>query len=203
MGPLPPRSSLFPVPPASTETRNTLLGAASSVSDRWPQYTLRKRIGLARRDSKRRSASLFGSASAGVGNCWMYAPDLTRCCRTSRSHQHSTRMGRLNSPGSGPVSTDIIGGTPSEAANSLLIGSWGKRTQVRPPRDVDILFLLPSDVYHRFQQREGKSAVAATARSQRRACRHFFANHDARRRPSYCHTVQYHTNRIVPRLPLR
>jgi hypothetical protein len=43
----------------------------------------------------------------------------------------------------------------SEAANSLLIGSWGKGTQVRPPRDVDILFLLPGHVYHRFQRRDG------------------------------------------------
>jgi hypothetical protein len=45
-------------------------------------------------------------------------------------------------------------GTSSETANSLLIGSWGKGTQLRPPRDIDILFLLPSSVYHRFQQRE-------------------------------------------------
>jgi Second Messenger Oligonucleotide or Dinucleotide Synthetase domain len=30
--------------------------------------------------------------------------------------------------------------TSSETANSLLIGSWGKGTQVRPSRDVDILF---------------------------------------------------------------
>ena len=45
--------------------------------------------------------------------------------------------------------------TQSETANSLLIGSWGKGTQVRPPRDVDILFLLPGAVYHRFQRRDG------------------------------------------------
>ena len=44
-------------------------------------------------------------------------------------------------------------GISSETANSMLIGSWGKRTQVRPSRDVDILFLLPSEVYHRFQTR--------------------------------------------------
>jgi hypothetical protein len=43
----------------------------------------------------------------------------------------------------------------SETANSMLIGSWGKRTQVRPPRDVDILFLLPPAVYHRLQRRDG------------------------------------------------
>ena len=34
-------------------------------------------------------------------------------------------------------------GHSSETANSLLIGSWGKATRVRPSRDVDILFLLP------------------------------------------------------------
>jgi len=46
-------------------------------------------------------------------------------------------------------------GTSSGTANSFLIGSWGKGTQVRPPRDVDVLFLLPAAVYHRFQQRGG------------------------------------------------
>ena len=39
--------------------------------------------------------------------------------------------------------------------NRILIGSWGKFTQVRPPRDVDILFVLPLEVYWRFQQRTG------------------------------------------------
>lgn len=43
----------------------------------------------------------------------------------------------------------------SETANSLLIGSWGKQTQVRPPRDVDLTFLLPAPAYHRFQARSG------------------------------------------------
>jgi Second Messenger Oligonucleotide or Dinucleotide Synthetase domain len=40
-----------------------------------------------------------------------------------------------------------------ETANSLLIGSWGKNTRLRPSRDIDILFLLPSEVYWRFQSR--------------------------------------------------
>lgn len=46
-------------------------------------------------------------------------------------------------------------GYSSETANSMLIGSWGKQTRVRPSRDVDILFLLPPAVYHRFEQRTG------------------------------------------------
>jgi hypothetical protein len=43
----------------------------------------------------------------------------------------------------------------SETANSLLVGSWGKSTRVRPPRDIDVLFELPFEVYNRYQQRTG------------------------------------------------
>jgi len=43
----------------------------------------------------------------------------------------------------------------SETANSRLIGSWGKQLRVRPPRDVDVLFTLPWEVYYRFEQRTG------------------------------------------------
>ena len=40
---------------------------------------------------------------------------------------------------------------PSDPDNSFLIGSWAKDTAVRPPRDVDLCFLLPQAVYQRFQ----------------------------------------------------
>jgi len=43
----------------------------------------------------------------------------------------------------------------SETANSLLVGSWGKATRIRPPRDIDVLFQLPYSVYQRFEQRPG------------------------------------------------
>ena len=46
-------------------------------------------------------------------------------------------------------------GTSSVSTNSLSVGSWGKFTRIRPPRDVDVLFRLPDEVYHRFQQRTG------------------------------------------------
>lgn len=46
-------------------------------------------------------------------------------------------------------------GSSDEATNRFLIGSWRKFTRVRPPRDVDLLFVLPVAVYWRFQQREG------------------------------------------------
>lgn len=43
----------------------------------------------------------------------------------------------------------------SETANSILTGSWGKELRVRPPRDIDVLFVLPWDVYDRFELRLG------------------------------------------------
>ena len=46
-------------------------------------------------------------------------------------------------------------GSSSETNNSMLIGSWGKKTRRRPSRDIDVLFLLPPSVYHQFQQRTG------------------------------------------------
>lgn len=42
-------------------------------------------------------------------------------------------------------------GSSSATDNSFMIGSWGKNTAIRPPRDVDLYFLLPPAMYHRFQ----------------------------------------------------
>lgn len=60
----------------------------------------------------------------------------------------------------------------SPVDNSFLIGSWGKSTEIRPPRDVDLYFVLPSTVYNRLQSyqwnrqsallQEVKAAIAAT-----------------------------------------
>ena len=33
----------------------------------------------------------------------------------------------------------------------MLVGSWGKSTQIRPPRDIDVLFTLPPSVYERYE----------------------------------------------------
>lgn len=46
-------------------------------------------------------------------------------------------------------------GSASDTANSRLVGSWGKSTRIRPPRDIDVLFVLPESVFHRYQQRPG------------------------------------------------
>jgi hypothetical protein len=45
--------------------------------------------------------------------------------------------------------------TNSSTSNSKYVGSWGKYTRIRPPRDVDVLFTLPKSVYDRFQLRIG------------------------------------------------
>jgi hypothetical protein len=42
-------------------------------------------------------------------------------------------------------------GSASDTEHSFLIGSWGKNTAGRPPRDVDLYFLLPPAVHGRFQ----------------------------------------------------
>ena len=42
-------------------------------------------------------------------------------------------------------------GASSGKDHSFFVGSWSKDTAIRPPRDVDVYFLLPPEVYHRFQ----------------------------------------------------
>ncbi|KVQ67884.1 hypothetical protein WT22_06220 [Burkholderia territorii] len=41
-------------------------------------------------------------------------------------------------------------GSNSPTDNAFLIGSWAKGTRVRPPRDIDLYFVLPIEVYNRF-----------------------------------------------------
>jgi len=59
-------------------------------------------------------------------------------------------------------------GTSSEPDNSFFVGSWAKNTATRPPRDVDVYFLLPPHVYNRFQQRlwNKQSALLQEVREQ-------------------------------------
>ncbi len=48
----------------------------------------------------------------------------------------------------------------SETDNAMLVGSWGKFTRMRPPRDIDLLFQLPVSVYHRFENYSGNKQSA-------------------------------------------
>jgi hypothetical protein len=43
-------------------------------------------------------------------------------------------------------------GHNSKTENSFLIGSWAKDTCIRPPRDVDMYYVLPIEVYHRYER---------------------------------------------------
>jgi len=40
-------------------------------------------------------------------------------------------------------------------STGAFVGSWGKATEIRPPRDVDLLYWLPNDVYWRVERHIG------------------------------------------------
>ena len=61
---------------------------------------------------------------------------------------------------SSAASTVINYGTSSASDNAFAIGSWGKGTAIRPPRDIDLYFLLPVNVYNRFQVYRGNRQSA-------------------------------------------
>lgn len=48
----------------------------------------------------------------------------------------------------------------SETDHAFYVGSWAKQTNIRPPRDVDLYFLLPREVYFRFEQYKGNKQSA-------------------------------------------
>lgn len=50
--------------------------------------------------------------------------------------------------------------TKYDGSTKLLIGSYGKRTNIRPPRDVDLLFKIPADVFEHYDQLSGNGASA-------------------------------------------
>ncbi|MDP2447941.1 MAG: hypothetical protein Q8M93_23140 [Polaromonas sp.] len=51
-------------------------------------------------------------------------------------------------------------GTNSDSDHAFFIGSWAKHTRIRPPRDVDLYFLLPVEVYNRFDKYSGNKQSA-------------------------------------------
>jgi hypothetical protein len=48
----------------------------------------------------------------------------------------------------------------SETDHAFYIGSWAKQTRIRPPRDVDLYFVLPNEVYWRFEKYSGNKQSA-------------------------------------------
>jgi hypothetical protein len=55
----------------------------------------------------------------------------------------------------------------SASANSFLIGSWGKYTKTRPPRDIDLYFVLPYEIYQRFESVQGNKQSALLQEDRR------------------------------------
>lgn len=45
-------------------------------------------------------------------------------------------------------------GNKYDGSTKLLFGSYGKRTNIRPPRDVDVLFKIPKEVFERYDSHE-------------------------------------------------
>jgi hypothetical protein len=45
----------------------------------------------------------------------------------------------------------------------IVVRSRGKSTAGRPPSDVDMLFVVPHDVYTRFEQRQGNRQSSRTS----------------------------------------
>lgn len=50
--------------------------------------------------------------------------------------------------------------TQYDGKTKLLIGSYGKKTNIRPPQDVDLLFKIPLDVYEHYEQYNGNGPSA-------------------------------------------
>lgn len=50
--------------------------------------------------------------------------------------------------------------TEYDGSTKLLIGSYGKYTNIRPPTDVDLLFKIPAEVYDRFYNYDGNGPAA-------------------------------------------
>lgn len=51
-------------------------------------------------------------------------------------------------------------GPTTDNPPGFVVGSWGKRTAVRPPNDIDLFMPLPGDVYHRFESYVGNKQSA-------------------------------------------
>lgn len=54
--------------------------------------------------------------------------------------------------------------TTYNGSTKLLIGSYGKRTNIRPPSDIDLLFKIPVEVYEQYLNYAGNGASALLQR---------------------------------------
>ena len=70
-------------------------------------------------------------------------------------------------------------GSSSETANSFLIGSWAKFTRTRPPRDIDLYFVLPNSMYWRYNAYQGNKQ-SALLQEVKKALQSTYPNTDLR-----------------------
>lgn len=92
------------------------------------------------------------SAQANTSNKWIY---VTQRFKAFLSNLELTVLqdvdGRTKIHGVVSCLNSAYYGSTSKTEHAFLIGSWAKETRVRPPRDIDLYFLLPNEVYHRFE----------------------------------------------------
>jgi hypothetical protein len=87
---------------------------------------------------------------------WFYVERrFTRLLENIKISPDQAQDGEIKHKGVVASLNQVYWGDRHETANRILIGSWGKTTRVRPPRDVDILFILPVDLYWQLQKRVG------------------------------------------------
>jgi hypothetical protein len=135
--------------------RNTL---ASLLGTQYAPPSLGSTIltGIYEQPTSARSLARLLSPAQPVSHEWQYVTRrftalITSLQITERQHQD----GLTKFAGIAACLNRHYWGHGSESMNSTFIGSWGKETRVRPSRDVDMLFVLPNEVYWRFQQRNG------------------------------------------------
>jgi Second Messenger Oligonucleotide or Dinucleotide Synthetase domain len=146
-------------PPSAAPGRNALAGAASDLFPQYPPPPYPYASGLAAFGAlsplSPASSLLFGAPATPTSPWhyvrWRFGTFLANLAITSPQRED----GNTKQAGVRACLNRQYYGTSSEIANSLLIGSWGKGTQVRPSRDLDILFLVPASVWQRYEQRDG------------------------------------------------
>lgn len=87
---------------------------------------------------------------------WLYVRQrFQKMVKNINITEDQTEDGKMKYRGVVAALNRAYWGGNHHSANSILIGSWGKDTQVRPPRDIDLLFVPPIDIYYLFNQRLG------------------------------------------------
>ena len=91
----------------------------------------------------------------GATRCSFVKPRFRILLENLRLTENQVNDGEAKHRGVVSCLNRIYWSSDNDSSHRVLIGSWGKFTRVRPPRDVDVLFVLPNEVYWRFERRSG------------------------------------------------